>query len=397
VKYKAEKKRRRGILTSGGFAHFIHDGFSDGLFVLLPLWANAFGLSHSQVGFLKACMSGTLAGFQMPAGFLAERFGERVVLSAGTILAGFGFVVLTFADGFSALAAILIIAGIGTSVQHPLASSIVSRAHDKSGRRAALGIYNFSGDLGKIVVPFTIAAVITAFGWQTGTTLYGIIGILAGCIIFIVLLKLHSGDRPAVEKQRREGCKELGFGIHDRLGFFTLSAISMIDSSARIAFMTFLPFLLVSKGLEMKAVGFALALILSGGAAGRLICGFVAERLGILRTVVLTELATGVLVFSIIFADLRIAMFILPILGVALNGTSSVLYGTVGDFVQQERQARAFGIFYTLGVGAGALAPLIYGAISDAIGLTAALLILASMVCLTLPLCLMLKVPLSRN
>ena len=340
MKYKAEKKRRRGILTSGGFAHFIHDGFSDGLFVLLPLWANAFGLSHSQVGFLKACMSGTLAGFQMPAGFLAERFGERVVLSAGTILAGFGFVVLTFADGFSALAAILIIAGIGTSVQHPLASSIVSRAHDKSGRRAALGIYNFSGDLGKIVVPFTIAAVITAFGWQTGTTLYGIIGILAGCIIFIVLLKLHSGDSPAVEKQRREGCKELGFGIHDRLGFFTLSAISMIDSSARIAFMTFLPFLLVSKGLEMKAVGFSLALILSGGAAGRLICGFVAERLGILRTVVLTELATGVLIFSIIIADLNIAMFILPVLGVALNGTSSVLYGTVGDFVQQERQER---------------------------------------------------------
>ena len=90
-------------------------------------------------------MTGTLAVFQMPAGFLAERFGERVVLSAGTVLVGSGFVILAFADGFLALAAILIIAGIATSVQHPLASSIVSRAYHTSGRRAALGMYNFSG------------------------------------------------------------------------------------------------------------------------------------------------------------------------------------------------------------------------------------------------------------
>ena len=161
--------------------------------------------------------------------------------------------------------------------------------------------------------------------------------------------------------------------------------------------MTFLPFLLVSKGLEMAAIGFSLALILSGGAAGKLICGFVAERLGILRTVVLTESATGVLIFGIIVADLSVAMFILPVLGVALSGTSSVLYGTVGDFVEEERQARAFAIFYTLGVGAAALAPLIYGSISDAIGLTVALQILASTVCLTLPLCLMLKLSVSTD
>ena len=96
MKDKAEKRRRLGILTSGGFAHFIHDGFTDGLFVLLPIWANTFGLSHFQVGFLKFCMTGTLAGFQMPAGFLAERYGERVLLSAGTILAGSGFILLVF-------------------------------------------------------------------------------------------------------------------------------------------------------------------------------------------------------------------------------------------------------------------------------------------------------------
>ena len=62
-----EGKRRRGVLLSGGFAHFIHDGFTVVMFVLLPIWSGAFGLSHAQVGFLKMCMSGSVAAFQVPA------------------------------------------------------------------------------------------------------------------------------------------------------------------------------------------------------------------------------------------------------------------------------------------------------------------------------------------
>ena len=55
----------------------------------------------------------------------------------------------------------------------------------------------------------------------------------------------------------------------------------------------------------------------------------------------------------------------LPLIGMALNGTSSVLYGTVPELVAPERRQRAFSIFYTGGVGAGALAPVLYGLFSD--------------------------------
>ena len=57
---------------------------------------------------------------------------------------------------------------------------------------------------------------------------------------------------------------------------------------------------------------------------------------------------------------------LLPVIGVALNGTSSVLYGSVPDLVAAERRARAFGIFYTGTIGAGAVAPAIYGLVGDA-------------------------------
>lgn len=383
-------RRRRGALLSGGFAHFIHDGFTDCLFVLLPLWAGGFGLSHAQVGFLKMCMSGSMAGLQVPAGLLAERFGERVVLAAGTVLAGGGFVLLSFADGFAALAAILIVAGTGCAVQHPLASSIVSSAYEGGRRRSALGIYNFAGDLGKVAVPFTVAAIIGIFGWQTGALAYGLFGLVAAMVIFWVLLRLGLGRR--AEPQPETGAsRQLGWGIRDAQGFGVLASISMIDSSARMGFMTFLPFVLMGKGLDIAGMGFALALIFAGGAAGKLVCGLAAERIGILRTVVLTEIATATLILALIALPLTPAMAALPLLGIALNGTSSVLYGTVGDFVERTRQARAYGLFYTLGVGAGAMAPLVYGLVSDALGLNTALTILAATVALTLPLTLVLR------
>jgi predicted MFS family arabinose efflux permease len=63
-----------------------------------------------------------------------------------------------------------------------------------------------------------------------------------------------------------------------------------------------------------------------------------------------------------------------------------VLYGTVPELVTAERRESAFGVFYTGTIGAGALAPALYGILSDAIGLTPAMLFVAAVVLLTLPL-----------
>jgi hypothetical protein len=69
-----------------------------------------------------------------------------------------------------------------------------------------------------------------------------------------------------------------------------------------------------------------------------------------------------------------------------LNGTSSVLYGSVPALVAPEARTRAFGRFYTGTIGAGAVAPIIYGFIGDRIGLDGGIVVVAAMVLMTLPL-----------
>jgi FSR family fosmidomycin resistance protein-like MFS transporter len=82
---------------------------------------------------------------------------------------------------------------------------------------------------------------------------------------------------------------------------------------------------------------------------------------------------------------------LLPLIGVALNGTSSVLYGSVPALVAPERRGRAFSIFYTGTIGSGAVAPAIYGVVGDALGQSTAVKVVAAVVLLTLPLSLVLK------
>jgi FSR family fosmidomycin resistance protein-like MFS transporter len=58
-------------------------------------------------------------------------------------------------------------------------------------------------------------------------------------------------------------------------------------------------------------------------------------------------------------------MIFLPFLGLVLNGTSSVLYGTVPELAPQGDTGKAFAWFYTGVIGSGALASIVYGTIAD--------------------------------
>ena len=71
---------------------------------------------------------------------------------------------------------------------------------------------------------------------------------------------------------------------------------------------------------------------------------------------------------------------------ISVNGTSSVLYGTVPELVAPERRQRAFSIFYTGGVGAGALSPVLYGLLGDLASVPAMMMLVAAVVLVTLPL-----------
>jgi len=381
---KSEERRAIGVACG---AHALHDGYTDLVYVMLPIWQSEFGLGFAALGLMKTVFSGTLAGLQIPSGFVAERFGAAIVLALGTALAGLGYCLAGLSTGVVTLVAALFIGGLGASTQHPLASSLIAHAFSGARSRSALGTYNFAGDIGKMTLPAAASLLFVVLPWRQALVLLGALGIAAAVAIFFVMPRLRES---AAAPAKSEAATGQG-GRLQSFGFPLLLSVGVIDSATRMAFLTFLPFVLTAKGAALPTVGLALTLVFAGGAAGKLVCAFLGSRIGTVATVWLTEAVTALGIVALLPLPLEAAMLLLPLVGVALNGTSSVLYGSVPDLVEPARRARAFGIFYTGTIGAGAVSPAVYGFIGDMVGVTAALVIVAGIVLLTLPITLMLR------
>jgi MFS transporter, FSR family, fosmidomycin resistance protein len=379
---KEEERRALGVACG---AHALHDGYTDLIYVMLPIWQHEFGIGYAVLGLMKTVFSGALAGFQIPSGLLAERFGSPVVLAFGTALAGIGYCLAGLSQGFALLLAALFIGGLGASTQHPLGSSLVARAFAGPRSLKALGTYNFAGDIGKMTVPAAASLLMVVVPWREALALLGGIGVLAAIVIVMTMPRFAS-EAPPLRKSEprvRAGASSYGFPL--------LLSVGVIDSATRMAFLTFLPFVLTSKGASLPTVGFSLTLVFAGGAVGKLVCAFIGARIGTVATVWLTEAVTALGIVLILPLPLDAALVLLPVVGIALNGTSSVLYGSVPELVEASRRQRAFGVFYTGTIGAGAVSPALYGLLGDALGVPSALMVVAAVVLVTLPLVLALR------
>jgi MFS family permease len=348
----------RRTLAVAGIAHALHDGYTDLIYILLPLWQTEFALGYGMLAALRGLYAGTMAALQIPSGWLAEKVDGRIVLAVGTALAAAGYALAGFSGSLIGLCAALAISGAGSSTQHPIASAAVSRAYGASSR-GPLGTYNFTGDLGKAAIPALTSLLLTLMPWR------GALWLLAalGASIAATILLLMPPIAPAGRSQPLRAKAGRGRG-----GFWLLFVIGVLDTGVRMGLLTFLPFLLKAKGASLPTVGVALAMVFLGGAAGKFVCGWFGARAGVLLTVLATEGGTAACILGVLLLPLAPLFVLLPVLGLMLNGTSSVLYGTVPDLTPPERAERAFALFYTGTIGSGAISPVLYGVLGDWVG-----------------------------
>src|ERR1700737_219197 len=186
----ATRGRDRRVAGVACGAHALHDGFSDLIYVLLPLWQKEFGLGYAELGLLRALFSGTMAGFQIPSGLLAERFGAALLLALGTALTGIGYCLAGASAGVGLLMTALFCSGLGSSTQHPLASSLMAHAFTGARSMKAIGTYNFAGDIGKMTVPAAASLVLVMMPWRGVLALIGVVGLIAGLAIFVLTPRL---------------------------------------------------------------------------------------------------------------------------------------------------------------------------------------------------------------
>ena len=367
---------QRRNLAGACLAHMLHDGYTDQLYALLPVWQSQFGLSYAGLAVVRALYYGTMGSLQVPGDRMVFRLGPRAALALATFVAAAGYLLMSLPLGFAGLCAGLVLAGIGSSIQHPRASLLVTNTYGR-GSRGPLGIYNFAGDLGKSIFPAVVALLLPVLAWRPVVGGMAAVG-LAVAVALLALVPRQPFVAPAEEKAVVQGRGGRGFGL--------LLTIGALDTATRMGYLLFLPFLLHTRGADGGEVGLGLALLFIGGALGKAACGWLGQHLGVVWSVAVTEAATALLMAATLMLPLAPMLALLPLLGIVLNGTSSVLYGTVPDLAPKGDTGRGFALFYTGVIGSGGLAPIAYGMIADHSSRSVGILAAASTAAVIVPL-----------
>lgn len=388
---KPEPQRRNFVLATCCGAHIVQDGLGAALYVLMPILAQAFGLSYAQVGLIRAANNFASSFLEIPSGVLAEKHGEWKLLVFGLVCAFAGYFLLSLSTGLWTILISLLILGVGGGFQHALSSSLISRTSDDSSRRGRLGIYNSSGDVGKLAFTgmFGLATGI-GLAWQGVVVGLSIIALATAIGVYLALRETDKAPQSAGPSTSGSLSLFSDWGFHDHKGFMALSVTVFLDTAVQTSFLVFVAFMFAEKGAASHLAAFAVVLTLVGGILGKGGCGFLAQRIGVRNAFILAQLATAALVVAVIISPLTAAFIILPLLGLFLQGSTTITYGAVSDVVRSDRQARGFAAIYTVSSLSAIAGPSVFGLLGDHFGLDQAILAMAIVSLLAIPPSLML-------
>jgi FSR family fosmidomycin resistance protein-like MFS transporter len=367
------------VTLSGG--HLSVDFASGAVPALLPFLTDEFDLSYTATAALILAVLVSSSLLQPLFGLWSDRRGAMWLLPGGVALAGIGTGLGSVAPTYPLVVALFFAAGVGIAAYHPEGAKFAAYA---SGRKRASGMsyFNIGGNSGYALAPILITPLVIWLGLEGGAL--AMIPVLA---FAIVLTRLVPSLRRVVPSATARAAVA---GDDDVRAMTLLSVVIGLRSVAWFALLAFVPLWIVSNGGTEGEGGRELALMLVSGAVGTIVLGPVADRVGLRRTLLVTQAALPVLIVVFVAVGGVVGTLALMLVGLSVVGTFGVTM-VLGQLYLPRRVGLASGLTIGLAMGIGGVAAVSLGAVADAIDLQTALYVAAAapafgaLVCLFLP------------
>ncbi|MGI9462808.1 MAG: MFS transporter, partial [Aestuariivirgaceae bacterium] len=186
------------LLIPFSIGHCANDLVPIGMYILIPAFGIAMGLSPAEIGLLFMIHSLGSSMAYLPAGMVADHVANRGILLAATFFwVGIGYLAASFADGFWAFAILIAIAGMGDAAWHPIATGVLAQMH-KTRRAYALGMHAVGGHISEVIALPAVGLLLTLWDWRTAIQVLAIPTLLMGCIFIFIAPKVprHVNSRP---------------------------------------------------------------------------------------------------------------------------------------------------------------------------------------------------------
>ncbi len=249
-------------------------------------------LTDEQFTDLLSAFFWAYALFQLPAGWLGDRYGPRRVLAAYLLLWSACTGLMGLANGFAALFALRLGCGVFEAGAYPLAAGVVRRWVPAAERGTASGLVAVGGRVGAATAPMLTAGLAAgaADGWRRPFLLYGAVGVV-GAVGYFLWFRDRPDRHPAVNRaeadliaggdvpvETRVGPPPVGAFVHSR-ALWLNSLVQFLTNFAWVFIIAQFPTYLkqvFDTPLKLRAVYQALPLY--AGIVGMLLGGVVTDR-----------------------------------------------------------------------------------------------------------------------
>ncbi|HVO92298.1 MAG TPA: MFS transporter [Terriglobales bacterium] len=350
--------------------------------VIFPVMMTELGFGLVGLGLISALSSFVGQGLQVIYGFLSNFFKRTTMLAVGNAVVGITAMSQYFVGSYPQLVAARVAIDAGSSPQHPLGSSILSRYFPQS-RGWALTFHHSAGNLGSFIGPAAASFALLYMSWRSAFVLFGAISLIMGLTLFVV--RDHAGGASEITGGKKKA--QAGFDAYlqclkNRNILFT-SLVLMAGAAGRGTGvnMTYLvPFFMKQFGVSASSGGFILTLMQTGGLVGPMLIAWFSDRTGKRTGITQATLFFSAVttIFLVQHSGLTILFYVNLILyGAFVQARGALTQTMIGDFATPELTDAAFSIYYFVGFISGPIWTLIIGYVMQHYGFTPAFYIAA--------------------
>ena len=268
---------KTNLLIPFSIGHFSNDLVPVGMYIFIPAFGAAMGLSPAEIGllFMIHSLGSSMAFF--PAGLLADHVANRgILLTASFFWVGFGYLTASFVDGFWAFAVLIAVAGMGDAAWHPIATGVLAQMH-KARRAYALGMHAVGGHISEVIALPAAGLLLAMWDWRTAIQILVIPTLLTGIFFIFISPKVprHVNSRPTRADfadiwriwTTSSGLRILALFISYNMGLFAIITMTPL-------------YLRASHSMSWMATGFAMAAMVLPGALLQPWMGKISDRVG---------------------------------------------------------------------------------------------------------------------
>jgi len=370
---------------SGG--HLAVDFASGSVPALIPFLTDRFRLGYSLAAVLLLAATVSSSVVQPLFGFWSDRRGALWLIPGGAGLAAVGIWAAAVTPAYLAVVVLVFLGGLGVAAFHPEGAKFAAYA---SGRKRASGMsyFNVGGNAGYALGAFVTGQLVVWLGLAGGLAAMAPVAVAT-----IVLVRVT----PGLADLKPSSASDAGAEREDDpRAMVLLSAVIALRSVAWFTLLAFVPLWAIAHGHSKASGNRLLFLMLLAGAAGTLLLGPVADRVGLRRTLTVTQAAVGPLMLVFVYLGGIAGAIALMLIGICVVGTFGVTM-VLSQLYLPRHVGIASGLSVGLAMGIGGLAAVVLGAIADTIDLETALTISAVAPVLGVAFSLRLPAPAARD